>query len=167
MNAIRSLCASNESTNARAASLTAVHWEPIELDTSRTSERSTIRRVASPVLFTVTLFRFASFMNVVGMSMAAVTVTVFTPVALSVASPKKFAAVVGSAVGLVAMYPAGKFCLKIFVASSLGLPLFSMRAAPSAAPSTAFVSWAFTTYARPVSTARPVKSSSTVSVTAR
>ena len=84
-------------------------------------------------------------MNVVGIVTDAVTVTTFTPVAVLVWRSKKLAAEVGSVVVSVAMYPAAKFCLKIFVASSFGLPLFSMRAAPSAAPSTAFVSCALTT----------------------
>ena len=51
----RSWAASNEFMNVLAASRTADHCEPIELDTSSTSDKSTIRRVASPVLETVTV----------------------------------------------------------------------------------------------------------------
>ena len=64
------------------------------------------------------------------------------------------------------MYPAGKLALNICSASALGFPLLRFRAAASAAPSTALVSCAFTTYALPASTATPVKSSSVVRVTA-
>jgi hypothetical protein len=53
----------------------------MELDTSRTRERSTIRRWASPELVTVTLSKLASFMNVVGNTAVALTVTMLTPVA--------------------------------------------------------------------------------------
>ena len=49
-----------------------------------TSERSTIRRVASPVALTVTSWKFASFMKVVGTTAVAVTVTTLTPVAVTV-----------------------------------------------------------------------------------
>ena len=80
---MRSCSPSNESTNERTASRTVGHWAPIELDTSRTSERSTMRRVASPVAETVTLLKFPSFMNVVGITTDAVMSTVLTPVAAS------------------------------------------------------------------------------------
>ena len=50
----------------RAASRTYGQRQPIELETSMTSDRSTIRRVASPVALTVTSWKFASFMKVVG-----------------------------------------------------------------------------------------------------
>ena len=43
------------------------------------------------------------------------------------------------------MYPGGKFALKMRVASPCGSPLLMLRAAASAAPSTAFVNCAFTT----------------------
>ena len=62
----RSAFASNELMKVRVASLTAAHRPPIELDTSMTSDRSTMRRVASPVLLTFRTWKFASFMNVVG-----------------------------------------------------------------------------------------------------
>jgi hypothetical protein len=88
---------SNEFTNARLASRTAAQPDPIELDTSSTSERSTIRRCASPMLLMVTLSMLASFMNVVGSSVVAVTVTTFTPLAAIVWTPKKLPAAVGSA----------------------------------------------------------------------
>ncbi len=117
----------------------------MELETSSTSDRSTIRRVASPVLVTVTSRKFASFMNVVGSVAVAVTVTVLTPVVASVCSEKNPASDVGSVDADVPMKPTGKFALKIRVASPLGSPLFSMRAAPSAAPSTAFDSCPLTT----------------------
>ena len=87
--------------NERAASLTAAHWEPIEPDTSSTSDRSTMRRVASPELVTVRSVKLASRMNVVGTVAEAVTVTVFTPVAALVATPKKPAAVAGSVTAVV------------------------------------------------------------------
>jgi hypothetical protein len=38
----------------RAASRTVVHCEPIDAETSMTSDRSTIRRCASPELVTLT-----------------------------------------------------------------------------------------------------------------
>ena len=68
--------------NSRAASLTAGHREPIEPDTSRTSDRSTMRRCASPVLVTVTSLKLASRMNVVGTTAVARTVTTLTPVSI-------------------------------------------------------------------------------------
>src|SRR3954452_21556218 len=108
--AMRSPFASNDDTNDRAASLTAGHLDAIELETSSTSERSTMRRVAWPLLLTTTWLRFASFMNVVGIVTDAVTVTMFTPVAVLVWRSKKFAAAVGSVVVSVAMYPRAKFC---------------------------------------------------------
>ena len=67
--------------NCSSASATVGHCEPIELLTSMTSDRSTIRRVASPELVTVRFVKLASRMNVVGTVAAAVTVTVLTPVA--------------------------------------------------------------------------------------
>jgi hypothetical protein len=76
----RSLRASNESMNVRAASRTAGQRPPIEPETSRMSDRSTMRRVASPVAPTVTVMMFPSCMNVVGSTAVAVTVTVLTPV---------------------------------------------------------------------------------------
>ena len=88
---MRSPFASNDDTNVRAASLTAGHFEAIELDTSSTSDRSTMRRVACPLLLTTTWLRFASFMNVVGIVTDAVTVTMFTPVAVLVWRSKKLA----------------------------------------------------------------------------
>ena len=57
ISATRSPFLSNELTKARDASRTAPQREPIELDTSSTSDRSTIRRCASPVLAMVTVFR--------------------------------------------------------------------------------------------------------------
>ena len=71
----------------------ALNWssscDPIELDTSSMSDRSTMRRVASPVLVTVRSVKFARRMNVVGTVADAVTVTVLTPVTVFVAMPKK------------------------------------------------------------------------------
>src|SRR3984893_1305418 len=64
------------------------------------------------------------------------------------------------------MYPSTKFALKIRVASPLGSPPLKLRAAASAAPSTALLNWAFTTYDLPLSTARPVKSSTPVRIAA-
>jgi hypothetical protein len=55
-----------------------------------------MRRVAAPVLATVTSVKFASRMNVVGSTADAVTVTVLTPVATSTADAKNPAFVVGS-----------------------------------------------------------------------
>ena len=81
--ASRSCAASKEFTNVLAASRTADHCGPIELDTSSTSDRSTILRVASPVLETVTELMLATLMNVVGNTAVAFTVTVLTPVAAS------------------------------------------------------------------------------------
>src|SRR6185437_5300625 len=78
--ATRSCAASNELMKLRAASATALHCGPIELDTSITSDRSTMRRVAWPELDTVTSLKLASRMNVVGSVAVAVTVTTFTPV---------------------------------------------------------------------------------------
>ena len=58
--AIRSCAASKALMKwSRAASRTVGHCEPIELETSRISDRSTIRRVASPVLATFMLVKFA------------------------------------------------------------------------------------------------------------
>ena len=141
----RSWAASNELMNVLAASLTAPHCGPIELDTSSTSDRSTILRVASPVLATVTVLILATLMNVVGMTAVAVTVTTLTPVAGLTAEVKKLAAAVGSGAAAVPRYPGGKFALKIWTASARGLPLLRARAAASAAPSTALLNCAFTT----------------------
>src|SRR6185295_12548456 len=115
----------------------------------------------SPELVTVMVSKLATFMNVVGSTAVAFTVTTLTPVAAFTAELKKSAAAVGSP-DVVPRNPLGKFALNIRVASSLGLPLLMLRAAASAAPSTAFDNWALTTYALPVSTARPVKTSSPV-----
>jgi len=166
ISATRSPAPSNELTNARAASRTAPHFDPIELDTSRMSDRSTMRRRASLVLVTVTWFTVATRMKVAGTTADAVTVTMFSPVVLSVRIAKKLASVAGSVTEVVPRYPLGKFALKMRAASPRGSPLFSMRAAPSAAPSTALDSCALTTYARPPSTARPVNTSRTARVTA-
>jgi hypothetical protein len=141
----RSCLSSNASTNVLAASLTAGHRAPIELETSSTSDRSTMRRVASPALVTVTSVKFPSRMNVVGSFAVAVTVTTFAPVAGMVWSEKNPGSVVGSVTDDVPMKPTGKLALKIRSASPRGSPLFRLRAAASAAPSTAFDSCAFTT----------------------
>ncbi len=77
----RSLLASKDCTNVLAASLTAGQRPPIELETSSTRLRSTILRVASPELVTVTSLKFARLMNVVGSFAVAETVTTLTPVA--------------------------------------------------------------------------------------
>src|SRR6266446_6372211 len=120
--AIRSLAASKELMKDREASLTAAHLEPIEPDTSSTRERSTIRRVASPVLVTCTWLKLPSFMKVVGSISVAVTVTTLTPVTASVVDLKKLAAAVAST-AVVPIYPMGKLALNMMVASVLGLPL--------------------------------------------
>ena len=103
-----------------------------------------MRRCASPVLVTVTSFKFASRMNVVGSTADAVTLTTLTPVASMTLVLKND----GSLVGVtddVPKYPAGKFAEKICAASRLGLPVLRLRAAASAAPSTALVNCALTT----------------------
>ena len=105
-------------------------------------------------------------MNVVGSVAVARTVTMFTPVSEMTCELKKSDAEVGSVEEVVPRYPAGKLALKTLAASARGLPLLRLRAAASAAPSTALDNCAFTTYARPESTARPVKSSSVVKPTA-
>src|SRR3954468_25071584 len=115
MSAIRSPFWSNDLTNVLAAPRTAGHFDAIELETSSTSDKSTMRRVACPLLLTTTWLRFASFMNVVGIVTDAVTVMMLTPVLVFVWRSKKFAAAVGSGVVSVAMYPEAKFCLKILV----------------------------------------------------
>ena len=104
-----------------------------------------MRRVASPVLLTFRTWKFASFMNVVGSCAEAFTATVLTPVAASVVSEKKSAAVGRIGPDGPEIADGGKFALKIATASALGFPLLSARAAPSAAPSTALDNWAFTT----------------------
>ena len=71
------------------------HFEPIDPETSSTSERSTMRRCASPSLDTVTCWKFARRMNVVGRTAVARTVTTLTPVVLSVRMSKKLASVAG------------------------------------------------------------------------
>jgi hypothetical protein len=78
--ASRSLLAEKESTNVCAACCTYGQRQPIELETSMMSDRSTMRRVASPVARTVRFWKFASFMNVVGTTAVADTLTTFTPV---------------------------------------------------------------------------------------
>ena len=103
-----------------------------------------MRRWASPELVTVTSFQFASFMNVVGKIADAVTVTTLTPVSSIIAVVKKLASVVG-VTHVVPKYPDGKFAEKIFAASFRGLPVLRLRAAASAAPSTALVNCALTT----------------------
>jgi hypothetical protein len=79
--------------NARVASATVDHCVPIELDTSSISDKSTMRRVASPVLLTFSVVKLASRMNVIGTVAHAVTVTVLTPVAASVFTAKKLVSV--------------------------------------------------------------------------
>ena len=104
-----------------------------------------MRRLASLLLVTVTWFTLATRMNDAGTTAEATTVTTFSPVAASVRIAKNPGSVDGSVTDEVPMYPAGKFALKIRVASPFGSPLLSMRAAPSAAPSTALDNCAFTT----------------------
>ena len=87
--ATRSLFWSKELMNVWVASWTADHCDPIELDTSRMSDRSTMRRVASPELLTVTVLKLATFMNVVGSTADAVTVTMLTPLAGTTVEVKK------------------------------------------------------------------------------
>ena len=82
--------------NVRLASLTAAHFPPIELETSRMSDKSTMRRVASPVLPTVTSVKLPSLMNVVGSTADAVTVTTLMPVTTFVVNEKKPGSAVGS-----------------------------------------------------------------------
>src|SRR5215475_11315538 len=110
--------------NARAESRTVGHLAPIEPDTSRMSDRSTIRRVASAVAFTFIVVKFPSRMNVVGRLADAATSTMLLPDAASVVR-----VTVGPLVSVAPKYPAGKFALKIRVASAVGLPLFMLRAA--------------------------------------
>src|SRR5213592_2876217 len=110
--AIRSLAASKELMNVLEASLTAAHLEPIEPDTSSTRDRSTIRRVASPVLVTVTWLKLPSLMKLVGSISVALTVTVLMPVTALVVGVKKSAAVVGST-KVVPIYPMGKLALNM------------------------------------------------------
>ncbi len=81
---MRSWAASNASMNCRVASRTVDHCEPIDPETSTTSDRSTMRRVAWPIEETVIVLKFASPMNVVGSTAVALMVTVFTPVDASV-----------------------------------------------------------------------------------
>ena len=92
---MRSSFSLNALMNSRAASLTAGHLEPIEPETSSTSDRSTMRRCASPSLETVTCWKLASRMNVVGTTAVARTVTTFTPVSTIVSRSKKLGSVVG------------------------------------------------------------------------
>ena len=78
----------------------------------------------------------------------AVTVTTLTPVAPTTVVLKN----AGSAIGSVAStwsrkIPPGSSHGKIFAASPLGFPVLRLRAAASAAPSTALLNWALTTYA--------------------
>ncbi len=54
-----------------------------------------MRRCASPELDTVTCWKFARRMKVVGRTAVARTVTMFTPVSSSVRMSKKLASVVG------------------------------------------------------------------------
>src|SRR4051794_12113683 len=121
---------------ALAADATAPHRHPIELETSRTSDRSTMRRVASPLAATVTCLKLTSCMKVVGRIACAVTVTTLTPLAASTVDVKKPGSVVG-VTHVVPSVPSGKLALNICAAAPRGLPLLSARAAPSAAPSTA------------------------------
>src|ERR1700730_13677822 len=158
----RSWAPSKEPMNDLAASLTAPHCAPMEPDTSSTRDKSTILRVASPELVTLTWVKLAIFMNDVGIIVEAVTVTTLMPLAVFTEVAKKLGSAVGSGDAEVAMYPAGNLTLNIRVASPLGSPPLRLRAAASAAPSTALLNWAFTTYIRPLSTARPVKSSKPV-----
>src|SRR5436309_3414800 len=141
----RSCAASNELMNVRDASRTAGHRHPIEPETSSTSERSTIRRVASPELLTVTCVKLPSLMNEVGMTAVALMVMVLTPVDAFVVNEKNDASAKGFVTDVVPMYPDGKLAWNTCAASSLGLPLLRLRAADSAAPSTALVSCALTT----------------------
>jgi hypothetical protein len=84
-------------------------------------------------------------MNVVGRVAVAVTVTILTPVVVSVLSEKKLGSVAGSVTEVVPNVPGGKLALKTRLASPRGSPLFNVRAAPSAAPSTALLNCALTT----------------------
>src|SRR5579872_1188134 len=95
---MRSCAASNESMNARVASRTIDHCDPIELETSSTIERSTMRRVAWLELAIVTWLKLASFMTVVGSTVDADTLTMLTPLTVSTLDEKKFGSVVGSVV---------------------------------------------------------------------
>src|SRR3954466_425408 len=92
----RSCASSNDVMNRRDASRTTLHFEPIELETSRMSDRSTMRRVASPLLLTVTDSKLPSRMKVVGSVAVAATVTVLMPVAASVFIEKNPGSVSGS-----------------------------------------------------------------------
>ena len=87
---------SNAFTKVLTASLTAAHLGPIELETSSTRDRSTILRVASPELPTVTSWKLASCMNVVGSVADAFTVTTLSPLAGIVVRLKKFGSEAGS-----------------------------------------------------------------------
>ena len=82
--------------NAREASRTAPHFAPMELETSRTSDRSTMRRIAWLELAIWTSEKFPIFMNVVGSVAVALMSTMLTPEAASVESLKKFGSAVGS-----------------------------------------------------------------------
>ncbi len=86
VSANRSWAASNESMKFRVASRTVAHCAPIDPETSTTSDRSTMRRVASPDALTFIVRKFARPMNVVGSTALALIVTVLMPVAASVDS---------------------------------------------------------------------------------
>ena len=66
------------------ASRTAPHRDPMDLDTSSTIDRSTIRRVDCAALATVTCSKFPTRMNDVGMIAEADTSTMFLPFTASV-----------------------------------------------------------------------------------
>ncbi len=67
----------------RAASRIEPHWDPIELETSSTSDRSTMRRVASLELETVSSVKLPIRMKVVGTTAVARMVTMLSPVSSS------------------------------------------------------------------------------------
>src|SRR3954470_24012564 len=92
----RSCASSKDVMNRRDASRTTLHLEPIELETSRTSDRSTMRRVASPLLLTLTESKLPSRMKVVGSVAVPTTVTVLIPVDASVFSEKNPGSTFGS-----------------------------------------------------------------------
>jgi hypothetical protein len=70
--------------NSRVASRTVGHCAPIDPETSTTRDRSTMRRVASPLALTFMVRKFARPMNVVGRTALALMVMVLMPVAASV-----------------------------------------------------------------------------------
>ena len=154
ISAIRSASLSNLLTNSIAAACTPSTEFDNDPDRSRTRAISTTRRVATPAAATSRLSRPARRMKIVGTVATAVTSMMWEPSGPMVGGCRS------GSLRVAPRKPGGKFTSKMRVATVChceGSAAVILRAASSAAASTALARVARTRYPRPRSMASPVQ----------